>query len=117
MLHELLEKEIVVAVRVVRRIDVETSVSVGRNNQKVDDLMLTAQVFDQTPSTGAEERLLVLTKAMKKVKHRIVPLLRVIGVIVSGQLHTVMNGLLKNLAVDGVAVGPALRHRPRVIER
>ena len=32
VLHKFLEKEIVVAVRVVRRIDVKTPVSVGRNN-------------------------------------------------------------------------------------
>ena len=109
MRHEFLEKEIAVSERVVRRIDVETASSIWRDDQKVDDLMLPAQVFDQAPSPGTEQRLLVLTKTMQEVKHRIAPLLRVIGVIIWRQLHTVVDRLLENAAVDDVAVGSALR--------
>ena len=78
----------------------ETGVDAGANSAP--------EVFDHAPSSGAEQRLLTLAKAMKKVEHRIVPL-RSVGVIVGRQLHAVMNGLFEDTALNYIAVRPALR--------
>ena len=107
--HELLQKKIAVAERIVRRVDVETASSVRRDNEKVTDLMLAAKVFDQAPSPGVEQRLLVLSETMQEVENRIASLLCVDGVVVWWQLHTVVHSPLEDAAVYGVAVGPALR--------
>ena len=107
--YEFLQKEIAVAERVIRRVDIETSASIGRDHQKVVDLTLPAQILDQAPSPGAEQCLLVLPEAMQKVKHRIAALLRVIGVIVGRKLDAVVNGLFQDAAVYSVAIGAALR--------
>ncbi len=107
--HEFLQKEIAVAERIAGRVDVETALAFRRHHQKVADLMLAAQVFDYAPSAGAEQRLLVLAKTVEKVEHGIAPRRRFLGVIVRRQLHTVVDRLLENAAVDDVAVGTALR--------
>ena len=111
---EFLQKEIAVAERVARRVDVETALAFRRHHQKVTDLMLAAQVFDHAPSAGAEQRLLVLAETVQEVEHGIAPRRRIFGVIVRRQLHAVVNRLLENAAVDDVAVSAALRLvRPR----
>ena len=109
--HEFLEKEIAVAELVAGRVDVETALALRRDHQKVCDLVLAPQVLDYAPSSGAEQRLLVLSQAMKEVEHRIAPLRGILGVIVRRQLHAVVNRLFENAAVDDVAVGAALRVR------
>ncbi len=106
--HELLQKKIAVAERIVRRVDVETASSFGRDNEKIDDLVLAAKILDQAPSTGIEQRLFVLSQTMQEVENGIAALLCVAGVIVRRQLHTVVDGMLEDAAIYRVAVGPAL---------
>ena len=109
--HELLKKEITVAKLVAWRVDIETALAFRRHHQKVCDLVLAPQVLDYAPSPGAEQCLLVLSQAVEEVKHRVAPLRGILGVIVRRQLHTVMNRLIEDAAVDNVAVGAALRIR------
>jgi hypothetical protein len=109
--HELLKEEIAVAKLIAGRVDVETALALRRCDQKVSDFMLAPQVLYYAPSPRAEQRLLVLSQAVEEVKHRVALLRGILGVIVRRQLHTVMNRLIEDAAVDNVAVRAALRIR------
>lgn len=109
--NELLQKEIAVAHRSIRGIDIETASAFRSNDQKIADLMLLAKVIEQRPSATIEEGLLVVAEAVKKVKHGIA-LRRLLGcacVITGGQIDAVVNRMVENFAVQCVAIDPALR--------
>ena len=62
-------QEIAVAIMAIGGVDKETPASLRRNHEEVPDFMFTLEVFDQSPSAAAHERLLVLSQAMQEVKH------------------------------------------------
>ena len=109
--NELLKEKIAVAELIAGRVDIETALAFRRHHQKVCDLVLAPQVLDHAPSPGAEQCLLVLSQAVKEVKHRIAPWRGTLGVIVWRQLHAVVDRLFEDAAVDDAAVGAALRIR------
>ncbi len=69
--NEFLQKEIAIAESIARRIDVETALALRGHYEKVIDLVLAAEIFDYAPSAGAEQRLLVLAKAVEEVENGI----------------------------------------------
>jgi hypothetical protein len=71
--HEFLEEEITVSFRSVRRIDVETSPSLGCRDEKVPHLTLAAQTIQKGPPAAIKKRLLVVSQAMQEIEHRIPP--------------------------------------------
>ena len=71
--------------------------------------MLAAKIFDQAPSPGVEQRLLVLSETVQEVENWIASLLCVDGIIVLWLLHTVVHRSLEDAAIYRIAVGPALR--------
>ena len=70
--------------------------------------MLAAKVFDQAPSPGVEQRLLVLSETVQEVENGKASLLCAVAVIVRWQLHTVVNSPLEDATIYRVTVSPAL---------
>ncbi len=97
--HELAQEEVAVALAAIGRVDVEAGEAFGRDDQKVANFSLRAQVFNQSPSPAAGERLLVVAEPMQVVEDR--ESLRLSGgvllVIVSGNLHAVVHVALEDV--------------------
>lgn len=92
------------------RVDVETALRFRGNDKKIANLVLLAKVFNQIPSSGLEQSLLILAKAMQVVKDGIT-LGGVTGdgcIVPRRQQNTIMDGFTKSAAVQSIAVDPAL---------
>src|SRR6185369_9158928 len=107
--NKFLEKEIAVAQCVPRRVDVESALALRSYHEKIADFVLATKIVDDAPSAGTEKSLLILAEAMKEIQHGIAPRCGTIRVVISRQLHAVVNRLLQNAAVQGAAIGTALR--------
>src|SRR5712692_4129696 len=71
--HEFPQKKFTVTHRTVGGVDVEAAHPFRRSHQKVANLVLLAQILDQVPSSRVDQRLLVLSKTVQKVEHRVAP--------------------------------------------
>src|SRR5487761_266957 len=105
--QEFADEEILVAVVTVARIDVETGVRVGRDDQKFAKLVLLPKILNQIPSTGADEHLLVFAQAVKKIKDRIAP--RLARIVTGRQNRAVANRVAENFAANRAAFNAAQR--------
>ncbi len=109
--NEFLQKEIVVANFTVRGVYVKAGLRVGCDDQKITDLVLLAEIFDQVPSTAFEQSLLVLAKPVQKIQHCVM-LTRMVcgrGVVTGWKQHAVVNGFSEDATFQGIAIDAALR--------
>ena len=107
---ELLQEKIAVANGTVGGVDVKTSSAFRSYDKKIAELMLLAEVVEHRPSTAVEKRFLVIAQAVEKIEHRIV-LWRVLfcaGVVAGRKVDAVMDWVLEDSAVHGVAFDAAL---------
>src|SRR5207245_5088553 len=105
--NELAQKKVAVAHRSVSGVDIKTAAAFGRNNEKLPDCVLAAQIVEQGPASAMEQSLFVVAEAVQKIQHGIARRRLRVGVT-CGQVDTEMDDLLENLAVHGVAVDAAL---------
>src|ERR1700730_18563930 len=87
--HELAEKEIAVEGLAVAGIDVERIPSVRRDEQKIPDLVVPAQILQFRPLAGHSRRLFVSSQTVQKVQNRITLCLRSRSGIIRRQENTV----------------------------
>ncbi len=107
---KLLQKKIAVANGAVGGVDVKTFSAFRSDDEKITELMLLAKVVEHCPSTAVEKRFLVIAQAVEKIEDRIV-LWRALfcaGVVASRKVDAVMDWVLENSAVHGVAFDAAL---------
>src|SRR3979411_2932404 len=71
------------------------------------------QIIADPPSPAGEQGLLVVAEPVKKIEHRISGLrvLRRRRVIAWGKIDAVVDVILKNLAVESIAIDPTLSVR------
>src|SRR5260370_14697990 len=110
---ELTQKKITVANCAVGRVDVKTAPAFGRDDEKVSYFAPMFQIIEQRPPTAVEQGLLVIAEPMKKIEHRIseLGLLRRCRIIACWHIDAVMDFNLENIAVECIAIDPALRVR------
>jgi len=108
--NELANEKIAVTHAAIGGVDVEAALSFGRDYQKIRDLSLLAEVFDQVPSTAFKKSLFVTAESMQKIKHRITPRRRAGSrrVVAGWQHNTVVNGLPEDTTFQRVAIDAAL---------
>src|SRR5581483_5338766 len=98
---ELGQKEVAIAIASARGVNEERSPAFRGDDQKVADLLLPAEVFDQAPATAAEQHLLVLSQAVEEVERRIFPALLL---FVAGRQHyAIAHRASQNAAVQDAA--------------
>jgi hypothetical protein len=108
--NELANEEIAVTHAAIGGVDVESALSFGRDYQKIGDLSLLAEVFDQVPSTAFKQSLFVIAKSMQKIKRWITPRRRAGSrqVVAGWQHNAVVNGLTEDATFQRVAIDAAL---------
>jgi len=99
----------------ISRVDIKSPPAFGRDNKKVAHLVLIAQVIEQGPAAAVEKRLLVVAKAVQKIKYGItfLRMLRSARIVPCGQVNAVVDDLLEDMAGESVAIDAALRGRRR----
>ncbi len=105
-----MQEKIAVADGAVGRVDVKTSSAFRSDDKKIAELLLLAKIVEHCPSAAVEKRFLVIAQAVEKIEHRIV-LWRVLfcaGVVAGRKVDAVMDWVLENPAVHGVAFDAAL---------
>src|SRR5580704_565865 len=90
------KQEIAVAHGAIRRIDVKRTSAFRSGDEKFSYLVLLAKIIQHRPSTAVEERALVVSQAVQKIKHRIfLDRLPRLGRVIAGrEINAIMNGRL-----------------------
>ncbi len=108
--NKFLQKEIAITNGAIGRIDVKATFPFRRDDKEIAQLMLLAKIVEQRPTPAIEKCLLVVSQTVQKVKHGIL-LLRTPGcarIVACRKIDTVVNRIFQYLAVECVAIDPAL---------
>ncbi len=65
---EFFEQKILVAIFAVAGVDVEARVTIRSDDEKVLELLIVTQVFDEIPEAGVDEELFVVAEAVKVIE-------------------------------------------------
>src|SRR5438105_2648414 len=67
------KEEVAVAISAIGGVDEECAPAFSRDDYKLANRMVLAQVLDQPPASSEHQRLLILTEAVQKIKNWIFP--------------------------------------------
>lgn len=100
--EKFLRQKILVAGLAVLGIDVETRASVRSRDQKIFQLVVVAEIFDDVPCAGVDEELFIVAESMEEIEDG--EAAGFVGVEGSGENDAVGNGAGEDFAGDGVAL-------------
>lgn len=103
--EEFAQKEVLVTEFAVARVDVKAGCARGSGNEEFLEAAFFAEILDEVPAAGVEERLLVVAEAVEEIENREVA--RFVGIKAGRQKDTIWHRASKNFAGNGVALDAA----------
>src|SRR5580700_8246962 len=97
--HKFLQEEVLVAEAPVVRVHEETGVTGWADQNEIADLPAVPEVLDKIESAGTHKHLLIITKPVEVIEHRIAAIS--VFAVARWQDHTVRNGASQDAAGHG----------------
>src|SRR5579862_5258156 len=98
-------EKILVANAPIARIDIEAATGSGSRDQEFADPLLVPEVLNQVPSARIQKQLLVFSKTVQEIEHRIA--LRFSRIVTGRKKNAIGNAAPENFARDRAAFGAA----------